>query len=755
LLKDIHPDYSYPSYFTSNNGIEYFQADNSTDGAELWISDGTELGTMMLKDIAVGIDGSYPENLTKVGNKVFFAATTVSEGKELWISDGTMAGTELVKDIFTGIDGSNPQVLTDVNGTLFFTCYDPISDIELWKSDGTLAGTQMVKDINPSGASNPSNMLNVGGILYFFADDGVNGVELWRSDGTSSGTYMVKDITIGVDPTALCKLYSISNFIYFTVDSKLWVSDGTEIGTKKVDSQPEGLTIGTEMTTYNNKLYFTAELERDRESWVYTPSSQTIWNGTAWSNGVPNQNLDAIIAGNYILGLNIPGSNIDCKSLTIQNGYSVTVLSNRCLKVINTLTNNGTIVMKFNSSLIENGLINNGLCKYELDLTSGVWHLFGTPFSTSFNVGNYFTGDWFYEYDESQTSQNSAWIPIISTSFAVNNSKGYLIKAQNTATKTLVGTFKTGNHSFASLPVNYQGYSLVANPYPSAIDWNSSGFTKNNINNTIWVWNNTVYATFDGFVGVNGGSRYIAPLQGFFVQANVAGATVDMSNSVRTCVACNYLKSGETTTTNLLLLKAQGNNLSDEIALYQSSENNTSYKMKAGGDVPQIYFTDQAKEFAIYKSQNFSGKIIPVSFECTKSGVYTIVSNLSQFDANLPVFIQDKLLNTYTNLRNVSSYQFAYTKGESNDRFNLIFSDLTNQKNETSVKNALKIYSYQNKVVVETTSFQDKIFVFDISGKLILQKSIEATKTELLLSQPGVYFVRVGSTVKKVEIFIN
>ena len=62
---------------------------------------------------------------------------TVSHGFELWKSDGTSGGTVMVKDIDPGATGSIPSYLTNVNGTLFFAANDGTHGYELWKSDGT------------------------------------------------------------------------------------------------------------------------------------------------------------------------------------------------------------------------------------------------------------------------------------------------------------------------------------------------------------------------------------------------------------------------------------------------------------------------------------------------------------------------------------------------------------------------------------------------------------------------------------------
>jgi ELWxxDGT repeat protein len=61
---------------------------------------------------------------------------------ELWRSDRTDLGTLLVKDIRPGSDSSSPGELTNVNGTLFFAADDGVNGIEIWKtSSATLVFT--------------------------------------------------------------------------------------------------------------------------------------------------------------------------------------------------------------------------------------------------------------------------------------------------------------------------------------------------------------------------------------------------------------------------------------------------------------------------------------------------------------------------------------------------------------------------------------------------------------------------------------
>jgi len=53
-------------------------------------------------------------------------------GTELWRSNGTTAGTVLVEDIGPYPTESRPEFLTVVGGTLFFTAADGVHGRELW-----------------------------------------------------------------------------------------------------------------------------------------------------------------------------------------------------------------------------------------------------------------------------------------------------------------------------------------------------------------------------------------------------------------------------------------------------------------------------------------------------------------------------------------------------------------------------------------------------------------------------------------------
>src|SRR4029077_14079799 len=149
MIEDLWPGNlgSLPGYLTyplEMSGTVFFAAkDGSESVAALWRSHGTAATTMRVKDAPVGNVDSSPTGLVLLNDDVLFAANDGISGNELWKSDGTVSGTILVRDINPDGD-SSPALLTKVNGTLFFGANDGFTN-GLWKSDGTTAGTVVVK----------------------------------------------------------------------------------------------------------------------------------------------------------------------------------------------------------------------------------------------------------------------------------------------------------------------------------------------------------------------------------------------------------------------------------------------------------------------------------------------------------------------------------------------------------------------------------------------------------------------------------
>ncbi|HRY36253.1 MAG TPA: peptidoglycan-binding protein [Candidatus Magasanikbacteria bacterium] len=267
LVKDINPGDS-GSCFSDDlmvfNGVLYFTANDGTHGRELWKSDGTEEGTVMVKDINLS-GGSCIDHITAGNGYLYFEARDDSNGYELWKSDGTEEGTVMVKDIYSDGD-SYPDYLVWHNGYLYFSAQNSAYGRELWKSDGTEEGTVVVKDIYVGSNDSSAQYLTVyNSEIYFFASDEVYGQELWKTDGTEEGTVMVKDINPGSDGSCFSDdLIVFNGVLYFTANDgthgrELWKTDGTEVGTVMVkEINPDSGACIDYFTVHNSTLYFVA-----------------------------------------------------------------------------------------------------------------------------------------------------------------------------------------------------------------------------------------------------------------------------------------------------------------------------------------------------------------------------------------------------------------------------------------------------------------------------------------------------------------
>ncbi len=225
----------------------YFSADDGSHGEELWKSNGTPGGTVMVKDIWSGSGSGAPQKLIMVNNLLYFTATNNVYGRELWKSNGSSAGTVLVKDIFTKVTGSNPVYLTNVNGIVYFSASDGSHGYELWKSDGTAAGTVLVKDIKTAYkiGSGPQQIVNVNGVVYFTATEGATGRELYKSNGTAEGTVIVKDVRPGTSSSGIENMTAVNSVLFFTANDgvyghELWKSSGTAASTVLVKDMTPG-----------------------------------------------------------------------------------------------------------------------------------------------------------------------------------------------------------------------------------------------------------------------------------------------------------------------------------------------------------------------------------------------------------------------------------------------------------------------------------------------------------------------------------
>jgi ELWxxDGT repeat protein len=185
------------------NGVAFWGLDPLANTIRLYRSDGTPEGTTLLgtpSGTVVVPAGQTEQQAPVVSNGVlYFAGRDDANGMELWKSDGTDAGTVLVSNIRPDKADSNPGQFVSFGGRVYFTADDGTHGRELWSTDGTPGGTRLEQDLNPGAASafapptsNISNapVATADEVLFVAQDDQV-GRELFRVPGAAPAGQVV------------------------------------------------------------------------------------------------------------------------------------------------------------------------------------------------------------------------------------------------------------------------------------------------------------------------------------------------------------------------------------------------------------------------------------------------------------------------------------------------------------------------------------------------------------------------------------
>ncbi|MEO5889169.1 MAG: hypothetical protein ABIQ31_02895 [Ferruginibacter sp.] len=313
----------------------------------MWKSDGTPGGTVLIKP---GVASSMGGNSAVLNNKMYFTADDNTSGTELWVTNGTEVGTYMVINLFPEIPGSGifssgaPQHLTVFNSKLYFEASDPTHGQELYMSDGTAAGTILVKDILPgTGSSVGGEIAIYNGQMYFTC---YQLGEMWKSDGTAAGTQLVK--TNFVDYTWYSAVWNNKMYITSRTNYPIYESDGTTAGTGNMTATNIGANIvqyyggDLHFVEYNGALYFsgacggvTNGFELCKLS-ASIPTSFSFTGSGNWSN-----------PANWAGGI-VPPS-------TLPSGSSVTINGNCILDVAQHIASGATLTVTTGSTLVING----------------------------------------------------------------------------------------------------------------------------------------------------------------------------------------------------------------------------------------------------------------------------------------------------------------------------------------------------------------------------------------------------------------
>lgn len=255
LLKDVlpGPDSAPPHHFFIQDGKVYFFDVQDEYGLILYETDGTSAGTVPSLDPYLNTNSFGVNDLYAVGGKMYFRHLN-----SLWVSDGTVTGTFDLELPIT-----NAYYVNEINGYLLFESVN-----SLWATNGTKAGTYELLSVSFSTAF--WTMTKFQGNIWFLFDGGT-GREFWKTDGTPSGTSVAFESLPGQESLFSFFTNWLTNdgdHIYFANNSEaegteLWMTDGTAAGTRLLKDLNEGPISANPvyMTSVDDEFYFSVQTE--------------------------------------------------------------------------------------------------------------------------------------------------------------------------------------------------------------------------------------------------------------------------------------------------------------------------------------------------------------------------------------------------------------------------------------------------------------------------------------------------------------
>ncbi|SDB64885.1 hypothetical protein SAMN03097699_3018 [Flavobacteriaceae bacterium MAR_2010_188] len=381
-----------------------------------------------------------------------------------------------------------------------------------------------------------------------------------------------------------------------------------------------------------------------------------------------------------------------------------------------------------------------------------------------------------------------------------------------TGTVEFVGNPHTGTYL---IPLVYTasedvdaGYNLVSNPYPAALDVVEMFFTNAaTIDPVIFIWDddnpqgtrgsNEDYITYNaiGTVGPNGNSfnGYVGTAQGFFVKASTEGANLEFNNTMKVLdlnADENFFRTREGSTTHVNSRLAELLQDIQKLKLSVKNSSSGSYNEVLFGfvddatlgydrlyDAPkfmgnqklQLYSFIENDIYAIQGLPHIQDEIIiPLGLLMSENGNFQFnIELLENMPENVTMYIQDKLLNIYTEINTNQPVNFTSEVDYDSLRFNLVLStDSTlGVENSKALDNNLVIFASKNSIKLKLkgnmTLPSAKLIVQDVLGRTVLSTNIDESFNTYEINHNFVdnskfYIISVesnlGTTVKKVII---
>lgn len=568
----------------------------------------------------------------------------------------------------------------------------------------------------------------------------------------------------------------------------------------------DGIITYTNSETIANTTSFKVDVKNTNNGWIPSRTVTiniipcgnvtSVWNGTSWSNGVPNKTTAVTFTGNYA-----SISNLEACSITINTGANVIVNSGHTFTSNGPVSVNGTGTFTINNNAalkqIDPAAINSGNIIVKRNSASMVrldYTAWSSPVSgqqlQAFSPNT--LSNRFYQYLFTGTTTPTAYQSVSATSNFIPG-KGYMIRAANdwALTPTSFNGQFLGNANNGNIPQSIgTGFNLIGNPYASPID--ARTFLSSNPSiGTLYFWTHTVaavngsypqnnYASFTNLGGVASAAGGAVPNgiiqtgQGFFVNASSSGTALFTNNQrVNANTSSQFFRAVDPNIlSNTLEQHRIWLNLNDDSNAYNQIL--IGYTAEASSDLDAgidgemldksktiLYNLIQNKEYVIQgKGLPFeTNDEVALGLKTTTSGNFSIsLENVDGLFTNQDIFIKDNLVNTIHNIKN-GPYYFSSTEGVFNDRFKVVYQPILLSNPSQTPKNNLMVYTKNSSIYLNASVDMTAVQLVDVLGRILYDNTnidtkqldinnINASNQALILK---VTFIDGTITVKKIS----
>jgi len=336
----------------------------------------------------------------------------------------------------------------------------------------------------------------------------------------------------------------------------------------------------------------------------------------------------------------------------------------------------------------------------------------------------------------------------------------------------------TGNSLLTSLPqknlsFTHFGWNFIGNSLTCGINWDAVVLNGDMDPSVNFLKDYQEYYYIQGGPGVpEGTTGSIPPLQGFFVQANAPGASIDFSAAKEHNGTAYYKgsddKGGSKGIYPLIRLNLYNDKLKDETAIWFNENSTTGKDRKYDAEkwIPedprlQIYSSLKGRKYAINSIQFPEGSIeIPITIRTVESGKYTIkIAAMDNVDG-YSFYLKDLEQKSMTLLKENTKYSFSASKGIINDRFVLAVGNSSAQKySESGPDKPFNIYSSSGLLNIELRSdaWEGKtgsVKVIDMTGRTLSDsRNLEFSRSSLIRlpmgDKKGLFIVEITSSSLK------